>query len=89
MRLLILLMLTNTGACSSFRPTTTPRVFHERTFRFCSVDDLPKFAGKLCYRRCIKRRILGKCKKWQLDSYDLSDPSIHIKFLSAGMKVKV
>ena len=87
MRILFLLFLVLGVACAG--GIVKPRSFSKRTFRFCSAKETPIPEAKLCYRRCIKRRLLGKCKEWRLDISDLTDPLIHSKFLAADFQVKV
>ena len=87
MKTLFLLFLVLGVACAG--GVVKPRAFSKRTFRFCSIKDRKDNVAKLCYRRCLKRRLLGSCKKYILDTYDLRDPLIHSKFLAADFKVLV
>jgi len=87
MKTLFLLFLFLGIACAG--GIVKPRAFSERTMRFCTKKDLPNPEAKLCYRRCEKRRILGSCKKWKLDFYNLNLPIIHNSFIAAGFKVSV
>ena len=71
--------------------TSKPRLFSKRRIDFCTAKHLPNYAAKLCYNRCIKYKIMGKCKdKYKVtDVYDLTDPKVHDDFVAANFKVLV
>ena len=88
--ILILMISVLNSACSSISlaKKLDPRVFRKRTYRPCTSLEVPKNAGKMCYRYCSKQILWKKCAETELIIEDLTDPKVWEKFLNAGFVFK-
>lgn len=85
--ILALLLLVSALACATIYPLPA---FVNRTYHPCENDETPDPAGKLCYTRCIDRSFFTKkCKEWEVDVKDFSDPMTFARFRAGGFKMAV
>jgi hypothetical protein len=60
------------------------RNFADREYHFCDAREVTPNAGKVCYRWCTKTSFFGgNCLNYSLIVEDLSQQSVHDKFLYA------
>lgn len=82
----MLLLMISSSSCSSVSATLLPTL-ENRTLWF--DPDRPG----LFYNHyvCVKKKLLGGCKDWQLetDRYDLTDPAVRKQLIDMGFVAKV
>jgi len=83
----LMLLLFLSSACSS--STFYPHKVTKRVYRYCSPKEVKEYVGKICYRYCKKKRILGSCKEYGLVVENHSLKEIHDKMLAAEFKIRL
>lgn len=73
------------GMSCSTSLVASSRSFNNKVFRMCQDFEDPNPIGKVCYRTCVKYKMLSsKCKEWETTKYDLTKRDDFLKFRSAN-----
>jgi hypothetical protein len=75
-------------SCATFSKSLILK-FQLREYRPCAEKQVENPVGKFCYRYCKQYKFLSKkCKEWDQDVQDLTDPETFKKFRAANFTLR-